>query len=387
MAQETKVSVRKVRGLGTLYRRTKTDPDGTVRELPHWHFQFSHNGQQVRESAQTDNYNKAVSQLKIRHAEIVSGKFIGLSAERIHMAQLLQDVLDDYKTYHQGSLRFASPIITRLTEALGAMRAISVKVPVIRDYIKTRMKDSPAPAPATINHELGMLRRAFNLAKANGKLNAAHIPDFTGLFFETHNARQGFYEHADYLKMRDALPADEQAVFIAGYYTLMRYTALTELRWDWVDLERAVIRIPPGIIKNKDPLAIHTGGPGTELHDMLVTRKALRDAKFPATPWVFFRSEHRRGLPVKLIGQKVRARHQMDTARKKLGLEGRLFHDLRRTGARNMRKAGVPEGVIMKAGAWKTASVFRRYDIKDEGDLERAAQALHQFVQKQGQQK
>jgi hypothetical protein len=33
-----------------------------------------------------------------------------------------------------------------------------------------------------------------------------------------------------------------------------------------------------------------------------------------------------------------------------------------RTGARNMRRLGIAEGVIMRLGGWKTASVFRRYE-------------------------
>jgi integrase len=54
-----------------------------------------------------------------------------------------------------------------------------------------------------------------------------------------------------------------------------------------------------------------------------------------------------------------------------------LFHDLRRTRARNMRKAGVSEGVIMEVGGWKTRSIFDRYDIKDENDLHEEAAKLN----------
>ena len=57
---------------------------------------------------------------------------------------------------------------------------------------------------------------------------------------------------------------------------------------------------------------------------------------------------------------------------------GLIVHDLRRTGARNLRREGESETVIMKAGGWKTPSVFKRYDIVDEADLDRAAERLNE---------
>ncbi len=49
---------------------------------------------------------------------------------------------------------------------------------------------------------------------------------------------------------------------------------------------------------------------------------------------------------------------------------------MRRTAARNLRRAGVAEGVIMKIGGWKTRSVFERYAIVAQSDIEDAIQEL-----------
>jgi integrase len=54
------------------------------------------------------------------------------------------------------------------------------------------------------------------------------------------------------------------------------------------------------------------------------------------------------------------------------GLDGRLVHDLRRTEARDFRRAGVAEGEILKLCGWKTRDMFDRYNIIDQADLSRA---------------
>jgi len=63
-----------------------------------------------------------------------------------------------------------------------------------------------------------------------------------------------------------------------------------------------------------------------------------------------------------------------------VGLQGLLFHDLRRSAARNYRKAGVTEDVIMRIGGWKTRSVFSRYNVVDERDLAAAGERLAAFL-------
>jgi len=57
-----------------------------------------------------------------------------------------------------------------------------------------------------------------------------------------------------------------------------------------------------------------------------------------------------------------------------------LFHDLRRSGARNFRRAGVAEDVIQRIGGWKTASMFKRYNIVDARDLAEAGERLATFL-------
>jgi integrase len=65
------------------------------------------------------------------------------------------------------------------------------------------------------------------------------------------------------------------------------------------------------------------------------------------------------------------------------GVPDLLFHDLRRTAARNLRAAGVPEEIIMSIAGWKTSNVFRRYAIVNRTDVRTALQQLERTRQKQ----
>jgi integrase len=180
------------------------------------------------------------------------------------------------------------------------------------------------------------------------------------------NARQGFFETGDFLKILAHLPdpLDDMARF--AFVTGWRRGMLLGMKWAHVDRAGRVVTLPDS--KNDDPQSVPLDD---ELVDVIERRWKTREYRtregaIGVSEYVF----HRNGQPI----SKPTFNRQFAEARKQAGVPGKLFHDLRRTAARNMIRGGVPQSIAKRVTGHRSDSMFQRYDIASMDDKLEAIQ-------------
>ena len=191
-----------------------------------------------------------------------------------------------------------------------------------------------------------------------------HIP-----MLRENNVRKGFFEHGDFIKLREALPEHLRGFITFAYKTGWRLGEITGLTWDKVDLKRGVVRLDPGDAKNSEPRSVVVDA---EVLEVLNRQWKLRGKSGAILPFVFLNAKG-----TDRIKQFVKS---WKTACKNAQIGKRLFHDFRRSAVRNMVRAGVPERVAMTISGHKTRSVFERYNVVSEEDLRHAAQKQSDYL-------
>jgi integrase len=225
----------------------------------------------------------------------------------------------------------------------------------------SRIRSGTASQNATINRELAALKRMFNLAYRSSPRKVYQVPVFPRL--KENPPRKGFVEGQQYKQLCDnSKELWLRGMLALGYNLGFRKAELLNMRLRQVDLLNRTLTLDPGTTKNDE---------GRTVKMTLETYQLLRECVRGKGPddFVFTRAD---GLPVRDF------RGAWAKLCKAAGLNGLLFHDLRRSAVRNMVRCGVPERIAMMISGHKTRSVFDRYNIVSEADLTEAARRIDQ---------
>jgi integrase len=332
---------------------------GALRESDVWMIRYRVHGRPRRESTGTTSYEEAKRILRERLSAADHGEAPARKARRVTVSEMAAALERDYTTNGQrldtlkarlGHLN-ASP-------ALGYGLALLAELtPRDMEAYKAERLDQKASG-ATINRELyvlaHMIARGRDLGHVTGSLRVrAHK-------MAESPARSGFFEPGQFQAVMAALPKHLRPVVAFGYETGWRLREITSRRWRHVDLKAGVVRLEPGESKSGKPREIFAS---PELLAILRAQLAKAATKWPGERLddrpVFFRPG---GLPVSTF------RKAWATACETANVAGRIFHDLRRTAARDMVRSGTPERVAMTVTGHETRDVFERYNIVSEQD-------------------
>jgi integrase len=301
----------------------------------------------VRKSTEKTKKAEASAILAGWLKEAADGQFVR-SPDEVTWPRLGRLIRDDYEAKGNKSTARLKASLKHLEGFYADFVAEDITGSSAKRYRLHRLRQGAAEA--TIQAELAALRRMLKLAVEDESIpyhTAPVIPRRT-----VKNARRGFFHEEDVRRLAPHLPAYLRPVVWFAFYTGWRKSEILGLQWGHVDREGEVLYLYD--TKNDEPRTFPYGAL-PQLRELIEAQRlqAMKDGRI--CPWVF----HRDGRQIGDFRKVWRA------GLKAVDMEGRWFHDLRRSAIRNFERAGVSRSTAMKLSGHKTASVYERYAISD----------------------
>jgi site-specific recombinase XerD len=346
-------------GIGRVFKRTWKRPDGTVAESRFWSIAFPFRRRERVESTRVESETQANKLLRKRLEEI--GRYVP-KEDRFFFLDMFELLRLDYVRKKNRSWKDADEKIRPLKTYFEHWRARDIDLDAINRYIDHRF--SEGIATATINGELRYLRRMFRLACKLKKLGQMPMIEL----LQGENKKDGHVEPGDFnrlLEKFDDLDVRDlvEFLYVAGW----RVSSVERLEKADVDYERETVKLRDAVSKNKEPMLL-SFAKFPRMRAVLLRRcEKLR----PDSVFIF----HRNGRRIKDF------RAEWEKATKAAKLTGLSVHDLCRSCAINLSRAGVPETVASKYMNRKTLAIYKQYRIVDTRDTESAGEALEKYLQ------
>jgi len=316
-----------------------------------WWFKFYVRGIPRRESSHSTDRKVAEKLLRRRLAEVETKTYV--MRANVKIDELIADLLAEYRREGRKSTSYVEmrwkqhlqPFFTRLP-------ADDLNTDMAQRYSSKREQDGVSGP--TINRELSILKRAYSLALKTTPPKVRFCPVIP--MYKESDPRTGFLTEEEYIRL--ARECGKKGLWLrtlltVAYNFAWRKGELLGLRVRQVDLLSRTIRLEVGTTKNGQGREVKMTDEVLTLLTALITGKKQDDH-------VFTRPDGKRVKNFRKIWKSVC---------KQAGVPDLLFHDLRRSGVRNLRRLGVQETVAMKISGHKTRSVFDRYNITSEEDL------------------
>jgi integrase len=321
--------------MGTLFRKK-----GSKR----WQMGVNVGGRQICKSTHTANKSLAKKLLARWETEVFEGRFYLPRST----PPLFEEWADEFlsKVAHPNTRRRYTSSVRNLKRAFAGLRLSSLSAEAIERYKEDRLLESVEPA--TINHDLRVLRRILRLAERRQYI-----------------VRNPFVQ-VEFLKQRDPHPPyilsfeeEERILRVAVPYICVLVVLILEtgmrshrealgLRWDAIDFVSDIIRVR----ESKTRAGIRSIPLSSRCKNTLLRWREIIGPEL--SPFVFpnLRTPNK---PMKDV------RHAWSKALKDAGLDYFWIYNLRHTFASRLSFAGVPDLHVAEMIGHTSTSILQKY--------------------------
>jgi integrase len=331
-----------------------------------WHLMWRWRGRQKSRSTKVPHDGKfrngdpvppAAAKRELRKLE--TGLDQGHTYETKSLSNLLDLVTKEYEISGYRSQASLKSRLAHLREWFGNLRADRINETDFLEYADFRQKADAANN--TINRELEVLMKALRLGKISPLPILKKLP--------AAKPRQGFFDDAKIAALCRQLPEYLRPPAMFGFMTGWRREEVYSLEWQNVDFSSGEIRLWES--KTDEPRVFPMDVvPG--LRPLLQACKQSQEVRKMITPFVFARWL----IKSKRFRRITEFRKAWATACRKAGCPGMLFHDMRRSAARNLELAGWPRSLVMSWMGHETEAMYHRYRIVSAADREIVSKVL-----------
>jgi len=382
----TGVDARRMRAdLLELRRMRVKHVGGSVFKRPRsrfWQIRYPANGKSVYESTGTEDKRTAQRMLDFKVYEASAGLLPGTATFK----QIIENYIRDARSRELRSVPRLERATKNLLKHFDGYRAEQIDAARWLKYLDDRKKEAAAD---TVHFELSVARRAYVVGRMFGLVRALpEIPRVRHL-----HVRKGFIEPRDWLRVRQHLQPDLRDACDFALACGAREMEVLTLKWE--HLEDGIANFHS--TKTDQPRKVpYSKFP--QLREVIGRRQAARERLERAhviSPWVFCFEQ-----PVKVRGRvyhhaggalfgsgehglHTMLRENLDKACTAAAVPRLMFHDFRRSAARNFERAAVPRSVARLIGGWSDR-IYSRYAIGAESELRSALSQVGDYLHQRG---
>ena len=325
-----------------------------------WWISVTVNGRQLQFSTQTTDYKTA---LKIYY-KIVNGIAEGnwfekLVGEYKTVRELLEKYLKEVSPRKAPSTRTRDKsLAANLIRIIGTHKLTKTSPQIISDFKKTRRQEGAAPQ--TVNHELALLRHAFNVASNEWQWTKDN-PAAKVKKEKVDNIRDRCLTEEEEVKLLSESPEWLKEIVVFGLATGFRRGEILALEWSQIDMFKRTVFIGKQKNRGRDTLPLNS-----RALEVLKKRAKVRHIK---TSHVFYSQN---GTPI-IARNLMRAFYE---ACKRAGVTDLCFHDLRRSFCTRLIRSGADPLRVQRLMRQRDPAMLERYAHHDAESIRDAVEKL-----------